>query len=72
MAFLSSGASVGRGRDGAARTNLRASLPGALDCDAMTTFGGQNVALCASPAVVDVVVIGVVTEAVLAKSTVVV
>jgi hypothetical protein len=38
----------------------------------MTTFGGQNVALCASPAVVGVVVIGVVTEAVLAKSTVVV
>jgi acetylornithine/succinyldiaminopimelate/putrescine aminotransferase len=38
----------------------------------MSTFGGQNVALCASPAVVDVVVIGVVTEAVLAKSTVVV
>jgi acetylornithine/succinyldiaminopimelate/putrescine aminotransferase len=38
----------------------------------MTTFGGQNVALSASPAVVDVVVIGVVTEAVLAKSTVVV
>jgi hypothetical protein len=41
----------------------------------MTTLGGQNVrhlVPCASPAVVDVVVIGVVTEAVLAKSTVVV
>jgi hypothetical protein len=38
----------------------------------MTALGGHHVALCASPAVVDVVVIGVVTEAVLAKSTVVV
>jgi hypothetical protein len=41
----------------------------------MTTLGGQNVqhlVPCASPAVIDVVVIGVVTEAVLAKSTVVV
>jgi hypothetical protein len=41
----------------------------------MSIPGGQNVrhlAPCASPAIVDVVVIGVVTEAVLAKSTVVV
>jgi hypothetical protein len=41
----------------------------------MSIPGGQNVqhlALCASPAIVDVVIIGVVTEAVLAKSTVVV
>jgi hypothetical protein len=41
----------------------------------MSILGGQNVqhlAPCASPAIVDVVIIGVVTEAVLAKSTVVV
>jgi len=40
----------------------------------MSIPGGQNLkylAPCASPAIVDVVVIGVVTEAVLAKSTVV-
>jgi hypothetical protein len=61
--------SVARGR---ARKNLRASVPGALDCDAMLIPGGQNLQHLASPAIVDVVVIGVVTEAVLAKSTVVV
>lgn len=57
-----------------ARKNLRAPLPGALDCHAMLIPGGQNVqhlAPCASPAILDVLVIGVVTEAVL-KSTVVV
>jgi hypothetical protein len=60
---------------GASRRNLPASLPRALDCNAMSIPGGQNVqhlAPCASPAIVDVVIIGVVTEAVLAKSTVVV
>jgi hypothetical protein len=60
---------------GGAPTNLGASLPGALDCDAMAIRGGQNVrhlVPCASPAVV-VAVVGVVTEAELAiKSSVIV
>jgi hypothetical protein len=38
----------------------------------MTTLTGQNAALCASPAVVVVAITGVVTEAVLVKSTVIV
>jgi hypothetical protein len=44
---------------------------GALDCDAMAIQGGQNVVLYASPAVV-VAIVGVVTEAELVKSSVVV
>jgi hypothetical protein len=38
----------------------------------MTTFAAKNAALCASPAIVVVAITGVVTEAVLVKSTVVV
>jgi hypothetical protein len=38
----------------------------------MTTLAAKNAAVCASPAVVVVAITGVVTEAVLAKSTVVV
>src|SRR6201996_515857 len=49
---------------------LSAAVRGALHCPAMTTPAGLNAVLCASPAVVVIPV--VVTEAVLAKSTVVV
>src|SRR4029077_20441043 len=69
------GGAADRGRLGGPPENLRASLPEALCSDAMTIPAGQNVqrlVFCASPAVVDVAIIGVVTEAVLAKSTVVV
>jgi len=38
----------------------------------MAIQGGQNVVLCASPAVVAVAVVGVITEAELVKSSVVV
>jgi hypothetical protein len=69
------GGAANRGAISAPGKNLRASPPRALHCGGMFIAGEQNVqhlAPCASPAIVDVVVIGVVTEAVLAKSTVVV
>jgi hypothetical protein len=57
---------------GATDTKLTATARGALDCVAMAIQGGQNVVLCASPAVVVVAIVGVVTEAELLKSSVVV
>jgi hypothetical protein len=55
---------------GATVTKLTALARRALDSAAMAIQGGQNVVLCASPAVV--VIVGVVTEAELVKSSVVV
>jgi hypothetical protein len=54
---------------GAPHQKLTATGRGALDCVAMAIQGGQNVVLCASPAVV---VVAVITEAELVKSSVVV
>jgi hypothetical protein len=54
---------------GATRQKLTATASGALHCDAMAIQGGQNVVLCASPAVV---VVAIKTEAELVISSVVV
>jgi hypothetical protein len=51
---------------------VTATAESALHSDAMAIQGGQNVVLCASPAVVVVALVGVITEAELVKSSVVV
>jgi hypothetical protein len=57
---------------GATASELSATGRGALHSSPMSTLAAKNAALCASPAVVVVAITGVVTEAVLVKSTVVV